>query len=566
MQTLTASPLARTVSETPTDVWNDSCAVDELEYAVGFGAVGATANPTIVVDVWKKDPAPLGVARARARRRAARLVGARAGVGDRGRDERPRRAAPDARLRGVRRTRRQAIGPDRSDAVPRRAGHGHPGLRLHRLAPNIIVKFPTTVAGLAAMEEASYRGISVNATVSFSVAQALAAAEAVQRGIERREAEGEDTSRMGPVITIMMGRLEDWLRVVVDRDGLVVDPSALPWSGVAVFKRAYGEWQHRGFRARLLGAAIRHHLHWSELIGGDVVITMPSAWQKRFNASSVEVRARIEDPGALRRRAARASPTSCAPTSPTACRRTTSIRGDRPSRRCARSSARTTTCCTSSARRCSRRDRPAPVARVGEPVTPERAGWRLPVVLRPAPVHGAEPSSAAGLRDRDRHPRRRRRAGGRPRAARACIGLGRAAVGGVSAAGSPATIEPSGQLVTVAVANAPASGRATAEAPVRIGPEDVRVEIRGAGNATRQINHIITPDFPADRLEVVEVYTPSGNWSSWPPHKHDTDDMPNEAVLEEVYSYAFRRPEAWGIQRLYGGSIDALWRCATARP
>jgi 5-deoxy-glucuronate isomerase len=94
---------------------------------------------------------------------------------------------------------------------------------------------------------------------------------------------------------------------------------------------------------------------------------------------------------------------------------------------------------------------------------------------------------------------------------------------------------------------------------VRIGPEDVRVEIRGGGNATRQINHIITPDFAADRLEVVEVYTPSGNWSSWPPHKHDTDDMPREAVLEEVYSYRFRRPEAWGVQRLYGGSVEGLW-------
>ena len=129
------------------------------------------------------------------------------------------------------------------------------------------------------MEEASYRGISVNATVSFSVAQAVAAAEAVERGIARREADGHDTSSMGPVITIMMGRLEDWLREVVDRDGLTVHPSALPWSGIAAFKRAYEIWRERGFRARLLGAAIRHHLHWSELIGGDVVITLPPAWQ-----------------------------------------------------------------------------------------------------------------------------------------------------------------------------------------------------------------------------------------------------------------------------------------------
>ncbi len=115
--------------------------------------------------------------------------------------------------------------------------------------------------------------------------------------------------------------------------------------------------------------------------------------------------------------------------------------------------------------------------------------------------------------------------------------------------------------VWIAIASAPSSaGRARREQVV-IRPAVVRVEVRGAGNATRQINHIITPDFPADRLEVVEVYTPSGNWSSWPPHKHDIDDMPREAVLEEVYYYAFRRPEAWGIQRLYrrDGSRDAIW-------
>lgn len=127
--------------------------------------------------------------------------------------------------------------------------------------------------------------------------------------------------------------------------------------------------------------------------------------------------------------------------------------------------------------------------------------------------------------------------------------------------GVTTTVAPVDQFVTVAVTNAPASGRRTAEGPVRIGPEDVVVEVRGAGSATRQINHIITPQFPADRLEVVEVYTPAGNWSSWPPHKHDVDEMPREAVLEEIYHYRFRRPEGWGIQRLYRGdrSRDVGW-------
>jgi transaldolase len=164
------------------------------------------------------------------------------------------------------------------------------------LAPNIIVKFPATDVGVRVMEEATYRGVSVNATVSFSVAQAVAAGEAVERGLRRREAEGRPVDDMGPVITVMMGRLEDWLRLQTERDGIVADPSALPWSGVAGFKRVVGEFRSRGLRARPLAAAIRHHLHWSELIGGDVIITMPAAWQRRFNASDVEVRPRMDDP------------------------------------------------------------------------------------------------------------------------------------------------------------------------------------------------------------------------------------------------------------------------------
>ena len=201
----------------------------------------------------------------------------------------------------------------------------------------------------------------------------------------------------------------------------------------------------------------------------------------------------------------------------------------------------------------------------GEAVTPERAGWRylsfaVHELAAPIEVGGRGIETAiVGLGRGSVH-------GGGSGAAGARIGLGRAAVGGLPAARRIArSLAPIGESVTVAVANAPASGRATADAPVRIGPEDIHVEVRGAGNATRQINHIITPDFPADRLEVVEVYTPSGNWSSWPPHKHDTDDMPREAILEEVYAYAFRRPEAWGIQRLYraDGSRDLLWAVRT---
>jgi 5-deoxy-glucuronate isomerase len=89
-----------------------------------------------------------------------------------------------------------------------------------------------------------------------------------------------------------------------------------------------------------------------------------------------------------------------------------------------------------------------------------------------------------------------------------------------------------------------------------IQPEDVKIEIRGGGNATRQINQMILPGFNCDRLVVVEVYTPSGNWSSYPPHKHDvrTQDQNGnliEADLEEIYFYKIDRPEGYAYQRIY---------------
>jgi transaldolase len=160
----------------------------------------------------------------------------------------------------------------------------------------MIVKIPVTQAGIPAIEEATYRGISINATVCFTLPQCIAVAEALERGLRRREAEGKDIVSMGPVCTIMVGRLDDWLKVLLERDGLSVDPGYLEWAGVAVFKKTYGIFRERGYRVRLLSAAFRNHMQWSELVGADAVISPPYAWQKRFNASDIEVKPRIEDP------------------------------------------------------------------------------------------------------------------------------------------------------------------------------------------------------------------------------------------------------------------------------
>jgi len=164
------------------------------------------------------------------------------------------------------------------------------------LAPNMIVKIPVTKAGVWAIEETIYRGVSINATVCFTVPQALAVAEAVERGLKRREKEGKDISRMGPVCTIMVGRTDDWLKLVAEKEGIITDPGYLEWAGVAVFKRAYQIYKEKKYRLRLLAAAYRNHMQWSEFIGGDVVVTIPYKWQKRFNASDIEVVERMDRP------------------------------------------------------------------------------------------------------------------------------------------------------------------------------------------------------------------------------------------------------------------------------
>ena len=86
-------------------------------------------------------------------------------------------------------------------------------------------------------------------------------------------------------------------------------------------------------------------------------------------------------------------------------------------------------------------------------------------------------------------------------------------------------------------------------------PDEVEVEIRGGGNATRQINHILKPEFPAHRLLMVEVYTPSGNWSSYPPHKHDVHNPPAEVDLEEIYYYKVNHPDGYAIQKIYTADL-----------
>jgi transaldolase len=290
------SPLQQMTQTTPTCLWNDSASIAELADSISHGAVGATCNPVIALTALKSEMATW-------KPRIAELIrempsATEDQIGWKLIEELSVRAAELLRPafdKHEGRNGRLSVQTDprlfrNAEAILEQA------MRFSKLARNIIVKIPATRAGIAAIEEATYRGVSINATVSFTLPQCVAVAEAVERGLGRREKEGKPVSDMGPVCTIMVGRLDDWMKLVAEKETALVDPGIFEWAGVAVFKKAYRLFQERGYRTRLLSAAFRNHMHWSQFVGGDVVISPPHGWQVRINASGIAAVPRIEDP------------------------------------------------------------------------------------------------------------------------------------------------------------------------------------------------------------------------------------------------------------------------------
>jgi transaldolase len=292
----TASPLLTMTTSTPTCLWNDSATPSELTQAISWGAVGATCNPVIALAALRAD-LPRWQQRM-ADCAAAQPAEAESAIGWRLIRELSVEAAELLRPAFVQHNGRNGRLSIQTDPRLYRDEQAlvQQAIEFSGLAPNMIVKIPATAVGISAIEEVTYLGITINATVSFTLAQALAVGEAVERGLRRREAEGLDVDGMGPVCTIMVGRLDDWLKLVVERESLTLDPGYLEWAGVAVFKKAYAIYRERGFRTRLLSAAFRNHMHWSQLIGGDVVISPPFSWQVRLNNSGIEPVPRMDEP------------------------------------------------------------------------------------------------------------------------------------------------------------------------------------------------------------------------------------------------------------------------------
>lgn len=279
-----------------TDIWMDSCGEEELNYGLERGIVGATSNPIIVGAVVKNEMS-IWEPRIKA------LI-----------KEMPEATEDEivwALIHEVGALRSQKLLPVYKEFKGKKGRLSiqtnakfyrstdkmvEQACQLNSLGDNMMVKMPASAAGIRAMEEATYRGVSINATVSFTVAQAVAVAEAVERGLSRRKAEGLSVDEMGPVCTLMIGRTDDWLKKSTAAEGYVIKPEALEWGGVAVIKEAYRIYKEKGYTTRLLSAANRNVYHWSELIGGDLAQTINYSWHKRLNACDTEVKSRIDDP------------------------------------------------------------------------------------------------------------------------------------------------------------------------------------------------------------------------------------------------------------------------------
>jgi len=279
-----------------TQWWNDSCNITELEEAVLKGASGATSNPVIVFNAVKNDEA-------RWKSVLQKII-----------VDYPHSTEDEIAWKLVETVCTQAskvllpVFEKTSGMKGRLSVQVHPkyyknselmtehGLKLSKLAPNIAIKAPSTLEGIKTFEELTAQGVCVNATVSFSLSQVIASAEAIERGLERAKASGIDVSKVTPYITIMVGRIDDQLRKEMDEKNIALDPSVTHWGGVSVFKKAYKIFKERGYKARLLSAAYRNPMQWSELNGQDVLMTIPYKWWNRFDKSDFKVESKINEP------------------------------------------------------------------------------------------------------------------------------------------------------------------------------------------------------------------------------------------------------------------------------
>ncbi|MEM7145332.1 MAG: transaldolase family protein [Verrucomicrobiota bacterium] len=277
--------------------WNDSCEPDHLAEAVAKGASGATSNPVIVeaaVSSNKERWMPVVVdLSASYPNDSAEEITWRL-ISEMGRQAAEILEPVYKASGGTKGFLSLQVNPELAADADSMFEHA---VQLAAVAPNIAIKVPSTKPGFDAAERLVARGISVNTTVSFSVAQAMAAAEAIERGLDQFEAAGNDPESIHPYVTIMVGRVGDYLnRIAEGRGGVEIDEESVILSGVWVFRQAARLFRRRQFRPTLLAAAYRHELQWSQIIGKEVLQSIPYAWWKQFQFADCDVRETVWNP------------------------------------------------------------------------------------------------------------------------------------------------------------------------------------------------------------------------------------------------------------------------------
>ena len=278
------------------DWWNDSGVPAELGQAVALGAVGGTSNPVIVAQAVRAQPAlchPIIDRLAREHPADTEDEIAWKLIHTLAIDAAGRLQPVHAATRGVKGFLSAQVNPKYYRNAELMVAQA---TQLASLAPNIAIKAPATEVGLAAIEEMTARGIRVNATVSFAVPQAIAVSRALERGLNRARAAGRDADAIHPYITLMIGRVDDHLKRIAERDRITTSPGLLDWAGIAVFKHAHQLFQRHGHVGTLLAAAYRHEGHWSQIIGREVLQTVPYSWWTKFNVSATRPALTLEQP------------------------------------------------------------------------------------------------------------------------------------------------------------------------------------------------------------------------------------------------------------------------------
>jgi transaldolase len=166
--------------------------------------------------------------------------------------------------------------------------------RFHAWAPNIAVKLPATAAGLDVLEDCTAEGITVTATISYTVPQVIAIAERYKRGIQRAREKAVEPGKCFAVI--MIGRLDDYLRDVADDCQADISESDIRQAGLAVTKRSYSIYNERGYEAVLIVAALRGAYHMTELAGAEVIMSIAPKYQEILLSEDLPCEERIHKP------------------------------------------------------------------------------------------------------------------------------------------------------------------------------------------------------------------------------------------------------------------------------